>query len=382
MSHTFCVNDVEAVRTPGNPRSSGDLFRALIATDRRALEALREAFGDTSHHPEIQAQLDHTPLAALHASRSAPLSGWSDLHPFVDAFVCGFNEHRPVSFSPDHLWALILQGVSHHIRLHADELRGAFVSHEGKLALCVRRDDFGWRDPANPWEEVFASFCDQIRSHIGPQAGLWTEAFSTTGAIEQAVLHLSLMDSMKHYFYYQFVSLCGIPEITVEGTPADWRALCARIAQLPAYGLGWWVDVLTPIAEECLRACEGAPTLSFWRSFVRYDSISGGAALTGWITQLFPYTDKGERNPVLGLSPAQMASEGSSPRYLDTGSIPRGLHDVPFTWSYLGTTLAMKWTGGFVGTSTTEAGARRPELGWAVLGPDSNVVEPLTGDPR
>ena len=45
------------------------------------------------------------------------------------------------------------------------------------------------------------------------------QMFSTTGPVERAVMDLVWLDAMQSFFTYQLRSLCGIPEITLEGTP-------------------------------------------------------------------------------------------------------------------------------------------------------------------
>lgn len=307
--------------------------------------------------------------------------------------MTAYNLHHPLSLSPDHVWALVLQGLSHHIRQNADALRDRFVQHTGRKTLKVRRDGFVHGVPDNDWAGGFEEFCGKIRGHIGPQADGWTMPFSTTGSVEQAVFHLSLMDSMQHYFHYEVYILCGIPDLTLEGTVQDWRSLLSRAAQLDSYGLSWWTARLLPVLEHFVRAAEGAPDLSFWRSLVNHRSMSGSNEYTGWMTHLIPYTRKGERNPLLAFTPSEMgdvtltaaeyeAQYGPRPpwmrgethtvtRALEARDIPGGLHQVPFTCYVLNLPpIEMSWAGGFVGCAQErERGTLRPELGWAVLGP-------------
>jgi len=49
------------------------------------------------------------------------------------------------------------------------------------------------------------------------------------------------------------------------------------------------------------------------------------------------------------------------------GVFPRGLSHVPLTWQYLGASISMTLSGGFVGISQDpQTGAVRPAIGWAV----------------
>ena len=63
-------------------------------------------------------------------------------HPVVAAVDRAFMDHRPLCLSPDTIWLMIIQGVANHINAHAEELRPRIVSHQGKVTIQVRRDDF------------------------------------------------------------------------------------------------------------------------------------------------------------------------------------------------------------------------------------------------
>ena len=58
-------------------------------------------------------------------------------------------------------------------------------------------------------------------------------SFSTTGAVEQVANGIVLMSAMKSYFAYRGRTLCGIPEVTLEGTVDDWTnigwAVCKEV---------------------------------------------------------------------------------------------------------------------------------------------------------
>ena len=74
------------------------------------------------------------------------------------------------------------------------------------------------------------------------------------------------MDAFSPYYEYAVMCVCGIPEITLRGTPADWRAIRARVDVLAELDLGFWTASLAPIADQWIRASEGAPIPSSWRA--------------------------------------------------------------------------------------------------------------------
>jgi uncharacterized protein DUF4419 len=70
------------------------------------------------------------------------LIGAGHMHAAVAGVHWAFDQHRRLVLAPDAIWMLIVQGFSHHVAAHAEELRSRFVHHEGQLVLTVRRDDF------------------------------------------------------------------------------------------------------------------------------------------------------------------------------------------------------------------------------------------------
>src|SRR5262245_22048311 len=45
------------------------------------------------------------------------------LHPLFAAAHLAFSQHRPLTLSPDMVWAAVLQGVARHVQNHAGRLR-------------------------------------------------------------------------------------------------------------------------------------------------------------------------------------------------------------------------------------------------------------------
>jgi hypothetical protein len=113
--------------------------------------------------------------------------------------------------------------------------------------------------------------------------------FSTTSPAIRTASEVALMDSFSSYFTYSMNCVCGIPKITIEGTPADWQAIRARVEVLATYELEWWVSRLRPILDEFVLAAEGHPTQSFWQAIYKPKDDYGDQVATGWVTDLFPY---------------------------------------------------------------------------------------------
>jgi hypothetical protein len=211
-------------------------------------------------------------------------------HPLVQMAYHAFYEHRPIVLSPDAIWFCLAQGLAHHVNCNAERLRKRFVKHDGKVKLVVTRSDFVLGQ-ANPWPEAFAAFSEQMALHLGKLRDLVVADFSTTGPVERAASEVVLMDAFQGYFEYAMMVGCGIPAITLRGTPADWRSVRQRAQMFSDLDpeLEPWTRALLPVLDRIVRTAEGHDDAAFWQSFFHYKSGSMGSELTGWIHVLFPY---------------------------------------------------------------------------------------------
>jgi hypothetical protein len=117
---------------------------------------------------------------------------------------------------------------------------------------------------------------------------------------------------------------------------------------------------------------------TFW--VYKFESYSGGSAVTGWITAFFPYFKDGDgpatvKNPWLdegGENQKLLLAGEWDRKQFDLGApspcdFPGGLARAPFVWEYLTDAFNMEFLGGFVGVAQDPATlALRPEIGWAV----------------
>lgn len=304
-----------------------------------------------------------------------------NFHPFVETVHKAFNDHRPLSLSPDMIWLLISQGLANHINANAEKLRSKFVQHQGKAKIVVKADEFVKGSPENPWTEVFDKFSTAIRTHIGDAThSLIVPKFSTTGIVEKAAAEIVLLDAMQSYFEYGVSTACGIPQIKLEGTIADWEQLLKQAEELAQFDLEWWIQHLIPILEQFVQAAQGTPNQLFWQSiYKRVEPGSGDSYITGWITAFFPYlkdrqTGKATCENRWLIENGEQAqnllypSNKDRPYFgLTTNMLPSGLAKAPFVWEYYNVEYKMEFLGGFVGIKQNAKDlCLRPEIGWAV----------------
>jgi hypothetical protein len=197
------------------------------------------------------------------------------------------------------VWVLISQGFARYVNAHPEEMRDKLVSHADKMDLVVMSDKELLSEDAN-WEKLMSDFTAQINKNTkGDIAQTITADFTTTGITERITSQITLMETMKSYFDYVVHYIgCGIPSITLTGTPEDWQKVLQKTQRLHQYGIGQWTQSLEPILTEFVKASEGKPNQSFWQEMVkkgRVGQMVGGKCdmreptqLDGWILKFFP----------------------------------------------------------------------------------------------
>ena len=208
------------------------------------------------------------------------------VHPLIDAVHRAFSQHRPLILSPDAIWMVIAQGFGHHVAENAEQLRGRLVRHPDKKELRVCADSL----TADSFPAVMASFSELIKQETDQvlYETLLCD-FSTTTAEIRTASEITLMDTFSSYFEYEFYCVCGIPKITIEGTPEDWKRIRDRVEVVATYGLEWWVSRLRTILDEFVAAAEGRANRDFWKAIYKPKAAYAAEIVTGWIADLFPY---------------------------------------------------------------------------------------------
>ena len=230
----------------------------------------------------------------------------SGYHSFFYAMYNAYADHRPFVLSPDMIWLLISQGFARHVNAQPEKLRPHFVDFSDKMTLLVEAKN-GIDSASMQWEEIFPRFTAQIAQHTGEDLiRTLTADFSTTTAVEKVASEITVMEAMKSYFeFVVFRVVCGIPEITLLGTPEDWEKVLEKSQALGKYDLRWWTDALRPLLEEFVNASKGDIDQDFWRNMFKYHTPKKYGApkiIDGWIVTFFPYDKEGKRNNLKELT--------------------------------------------------------------------------------
>lgn len=354
MSVTFLVDDV--------PRASEPLpTRRLAETHGDAL-----AFGGDPDLRVVDHGATHALLGAVHLA---------------------FAQHRPLVLSPDAVWLTIAQGVAQHVRLHAEQLRSRLVRHTGTARIEVPLHGPMPTDAAS-WIKIVHSFRDRIADQVGAgRARLFECDFSTSTEVDLIASQVVLLDAYAPYFDYYLMCVCGIPEITLLGTPDDWKRIRERIDVIAELDLDFWTRSLAPICDELVRAASGQPDLAFWRRIYKPIDAYGGDVITGWIARLYPYTvelgSAAQRNSLLDLPLDEPRGHDDDDWYRGPGIRAREVLGTPSTVRihvvdmFTNERHVVALDGGVTAVSQDADGRLAPISGWALRRSSPGIGELL-----
>ena len=255
----------------------------------------------------------------------------------VTTVTQAYNKHHNLILRPDDVWQAILTQFSFYVNSKAELLRDKFVDFKGKKQLVVQ--DIGNLFSVDHGELANRMVDEQITKNIkDPTVVDWLlPGFSTTAPNDRVAASVSVMSTLKAYFEYKFELACGIPYVTLEGTPQDWKNLRQKLERLPTYDdprdklMTEWCALLAPVLDQFVLSAEGKPDLAFWdRICHHHGGGSGPRYLSGWITVFACFQKDGKwQGKVPFKKPHdQFGFNRDGREYVDTGE-PREC-DYPF----------------------------------------------------
>ena len=353
---TFTVENLSKPKTFLSTKSSKDIFEHLVLSEINV--------------DQDNMETDNFPFGIVAKSEFPDKLVSFGYHSFFNGMYQAYADHRPFELSPDMIWLLISQGFARHVNANPEKLRHHFVDFSGQETIVVGTDEINLDDPKSPWEKIFPEFTNQIAKHTGSELiDLLTSDFSTTTPVEKIASEITIMEATKTYFEYVVMRiLCGIPEITLQGTTEDWEKMLDRTKQLGKYDLTWWTSEMEPILEEFINASKGKINKEFWQGMFKYHSknIPCGGPVTiidGWVVKFFPYRNDGRRNDLKTLN-------GSN--YLPEEIVKV---DLNFYDEKTGVTTPLELWAGFVGLEQNMKNyALTPKIGWMIRKKDVGQI--------
>ena len=298
---------------------------------------------------------------------------------FIMAIHTSFDEHRPLSLSPDAIWLTICQGVSIHINQHFDELEAFIFKAEKPDKFVVRNDDLP--NGSVHWADLLHAFSDSTTKYVNDDYyAFFVPEFSTTTDIITTSYEITMLEGFSQAFEYFGDSGCGIPTITLQGTKKDWQAILDRLTQIEALGLGTWAKELRGVLQKFVDVYDRKVDLDFWQSIYKEHSEYNASYVSGWFIKLFPYLcSTGEmedaedpegiyysRAPKLYVQNTFIEGEDYLISRLQVEDFPSGIAEITVHWDDYGTKREMKVHAGFYGIKQYKDMTLEPAIAWAV----------------
>lgn len=310
-------------------------------------------------------QLDYMPLFEKTVKASGFLQGSllsSNFTPkangFVETVVTAYNGHHNLVIRPDDVWLSIMSQFALFVERNSELLRNKFVSFTGKKELSVTLNG---RSKTFDMDVATDLFIKKLRENLtdGALADWILPHFTTTKRDDITVASVIFMASMKKYFDYKMMLLCGIPNVTILGCKEDWLDIRSRLEKLKEYGLTDWSESLIKIVDQFINVFDGIIDLSFWGKICHYkEGGSGPSYLSGWITVFTSFDEKGcwQGNPTVG---------NEYPK-IDTTDIAPGYCSVPLKIDDNGLEFDGVFFAGHTGYTAVDKFTIAPMLTWSV----------------
>lgn len=288
-------------------------------------------------------------------------------HPVFQGFLYAYNNHYPITISPDIIWLLIVQSFAYHIGANAEKFRDRFVKGIEKHQITVELLDLNYYETTkDDWMNIFPFFINQIAQVTGGEIiDALSPDFTTADEVSMAVGQISIMSSFKHYFKHMFyIGGCGLPKVTIEGSIEDWEKIITKLEFMKEFDLDSWINDLIPILLNIIETKKGNVNENFWNQMIKIKNIKGEYKpdeVEGWITKFFLYDANGFIHDRPLTIQSKMASE---------------LLTVPFELNILKSEteegkefekIDCEFVGGFVGmTQDEETFSLKPKIGWII----------------
>ena len=301
--------------------------------------------------------------------KSQPLAGQAlspDCHNgFIGAIYKAYNEHRHLILRPDDVWLAITTALGLYVNNHAEEMRHTFVKHEGKKEIKVYSDGNLY---SADWRNIMGQFAAEIEKNTKDDMRSWIEpSFSTTTHATKTVGQVVLMGVMQKYFDYTCCLLCGLPQVTLEGTVEDWKHLRVKASRLKDMGvqcLKHWAGLLDFVLSHFVKGFSGNPDKDFWnRVCHRTGGGSGPSYLGGWVNVFIPFEKDSGEYIMMGADPRK-----NKWGRIDMDAVPGSTTQVPVLIDDNGTTHSTIFYGGhIVCVYDYIKDTIRPSLDWAIV---------------
>lgn len=223
---------------------------------------------------------------------------------FVGSVAEAYAKHHNLVIRPDDIWQAIISQFSMYVRARGEELRDVFVEFEGKKELYLEVP--GTMRTFQDWDIIPPAFLELIADNVKDETIVdwFLPDFSTTLETDRVGAAAAAMCAFDNYFTYTVGFVCGIPQITLQGTLQDWQNIRERVDRLVEFDDGSgiltdaWVPMLRDILDEFVLSISFGSTLNidFWDQIMHSATLPYlGKKLSGWIITFSFFDEYGKK---------------------------------------------------------------------------------------
>jgi hypothetical protein len=289
-----------SLSTAGIPLEYREMMAESIAK-YGGIQALNQKSEQTSLYLTHRAE----PTDLLPEQTVSNSEAYSIFHP-EELSLYAFQSHRGYALTPQDIGAQLLLDFGEYVHNNQERCANIFngtVGQKKEITVWLQPGESlktlevlakamkGWHD------EVRANTDSNIRDVLHPD-------FSQKNPIVDLAYQGLLMGAAKDFFAFGFSTACGIPRIKVGGTKNDWEQIGAMVAGLGSVkelseltAFYQWAN--EQVIQNILSLYDGKEDLHFWKSIVKYRSMSGSeGSSAGWLPSLNIYGENKQLLPM------------------------------------------------------------------------------------
>ncbi|KAL4483619.1 hypothetical protein ABPG72_006685 [Tetrahymena utriculariae] len=137
--------------------------------------------------------------------------------------------------SASDIWLAICHKFARKVLKDPQKYRNFFVNHDGKMSLVFNIDPYsqywkGFPSQTNQWDKAIEYYFNKVSENVKQDIGaVMKNDFTNSNNIEQISAQMIFLSSMKEYFSYQMMIICGIQNIHFLGKIEDCERLDNKI---------------------------------------------------------------------------------------------------------------------------------------------------------
>lgn len=269
----------------------------------------------------------------------------------ISTIARAYSEHAKLVLRPDDIFHSILISFGTYVTSKPEEMRKYLVNHDGEMDITIKCDG-----EFNPNIEALAhpinSAFKKTMKHATAIAKWSKPKFSTTTEFDKLLSRIELMGAVKRFFGYKFEYQCGLSEVQLLGTVADWKKLLKKVKFIKSIDdemMQKWAINLQTILRQFIAVYKGVWEENFWQSVCKEERYGSGgqSRVTGWMLHFAPFDSKGEymtegdQYDILGKCELPIQIDNNGDKFaitINAGSIGIGVRNnayVPINGMYV-----------------------------------------------